>query len=91
MVPPDGALAASGGRARAAERAVKAVTANQSRFWYGSKAVETSTDKAPPRILILEPDSKDRATLLSYAVKGWQGAAVQSTAAARALNRGSGS
>lgn len=32
-----------------------------------------------PRILILEPDAKVRATLLRYAVKGWQGAAVQST------------
>jgi len=33
----------------------------------------------PPRILILEPDSKVRSTLLRYAVKGWPGAAVQST------------
>jgi serine/threonine protein kinase len=32
-----------------------------------------------PRILIVEPDSKARSTLLRYAVKGWQGAAVQST------------
>jgi serine/threonine protein kinase len=32
-----------------------------------------------PRILILEPDNKVRSTLLRYAVKGWQGAAVQST------------
>jgi serine/threonine protein kinase len=29
--------------------------------------------------LILEPDAKVRAALLRYAVKGWQGAAVQST------------
>jgi len=40
--------------------------------------VETSADNAP-RILILEPDSKARSSLLRYAVKGWQGAAVQST------------
>jgi serine/threonine protein kinase len=40
--------------------------------------VEPSADNAP-RILILEPDSKVRSTLLRYAVKGWQGAAVQST------------
>jgi serine/threonine protein kinase len=40
--------------------------------------VETSADNAP-RILILEPDNKVRASLLRYAVKGWQGAAVQST------------
>jgi len=40
--------------------------------------VEPSIDNAP-RILILEPDSKVRSTLLRYAVKGWQGAAVQST------------
>jgi serine/threonine protein kinase len=32
-----------------------------------------------PRILILEPDNKVRSTLLRYAVKGWHGAAVQST------------
>ena len=32
-----------------------------------------------PRILIVEPDNKVRSTLLRYAVKGWQGAAVQST------------
>ena len=32
-----------------------------------------------PRILIVEPDNKIRATLLRYAVKGWQGASVQST------------
>jgi eukaryotic-like serine/threonine-protein kinase len=32
-----------------------------------------------PRILILEPDNKVRSALLRYAVKGWQGAAVQST------------
>jgi eukaryotic-like serine/threonine-protein kinase len=35
-----------------------------------------------PRILILEPDSKIRSTLLRYAVKGWQGASVQSTSGA---------
>jgi serine/threonine protein kinase len=40
--------------------------------------VETSRDNAP-RILIVEPDSAVRSTLLRYAVKGWQGAAVQST------------
>jgi serine/threonine protein kinase len=40
--------------------------------------VEPFTDNAP-RILILEPDTKVRSTLLRYAVKGWQGAAVQST------------
>jgi serine/threonine protein kinase len=40
--------------------------------------VKPLTDNAP-RILILEPDSKVRSTLLRYAVKGWQGAAVQST------------
>lgn len=33
----------------------------------------------PPRILILEPDAKVRASVLRFAVKGWQGAAVQST------------
>jgi eukaryotic-like serine/threonine-protein kinase len=32
-----------------------------------------------PRILILEPDNKVRSALLRYVVKGWQGAAVQST------------
>ncbi len=32
-----------------------------------------------PRILILESDGKTRSTLLRYAVKGWQGASVQST------------
>ena len=57
---------------------MKAVTAKQSRCWYGSEAVETTADNVP-RILILEPDNKDRSTLLGYAVKGWQGAAVQST------------
>lgn len=46
--------------------------------WYGSPAVEPFRDNAP-RILILEPDNKVRSTLLRYAVKGWQGAAVQST------------
>jgi serine/threonine protein kinase len=40
--------------------------------------VEPPRDNAP-RILILEPDAKVRSTLLRYAVKGWQGAAVQST------------
>jgi eukaryotic-like serine/threonine-protein kinase len=40
--------------------------------------VEPFADNAP-RILILEPDNKVRSTLLRYAVKGWQGAAVQST------------
>jgi serine/threonine protein kinase len=39
--------------------------------------VEPHSDNAP-RILILEPDSKVRSTLLRFAVKGWQGAAVQS-------------
>jgi len=38
--------------------------------------VEPFRDNAP-RILILEPDNKVRSTLLRYAVKGWQGAAVQ--------------
>jgi serine/threonine protein kinase len=42
--------------------------------------VEPFADNAP-RILILEPDSKVRSTLLRYAVKGWHGAAVQSTSA----------
>jgi serine/threonine protein kinase len=40
--------------------------------------VEPSADNAP-RILILEPDNKVRSSLLRYAVKGWQGAAVSST------------
>jgi serine/threonine protein kinase len=40
--------------------------------------VEASSDNAP-RILILEPDTKIRSNLLRFAVKGWQGAAVQST------------
>jgi serine/threonine protein kinase len=40
--------------------------------------VEPFADNSP-RILILEPDNKVRSTLLRYAVKGWQGAAVQST------------
>lgn len=39
--------------------------------------MEPSSDNAP-RILILEPDNKVRASLLRYAVKGWQGAAVSS-------------
>ena len=42
------------------------------------EVVETLDNNAP-RILILEPDAKIRATLLRFAVKGWQGAAVQST------------
>ena len=62
----------------AAPLAVKAITARQSQCWYGSGAVDPTADNAP-RILILEPDNKDRPTLLRYAVKGWQGAAVQST------------
>ena len=57
---------------------MKAVTARQFRSWYGSAAVEPFSDNAP-RILILEPDNKVRSTLLRYAIKGWQGAAVQST------------
>jgi serine/threonine protein kinase len=57
---------------------VKAVTAQQFRTWYGFPAVEPFADN-PPRILILEPDGKVRSSLLRYAVKGWQGAAVQST------------
>jgi serine/threonine protein kinase len=57
---------------------VKTVTAKQSRCWYGSEAVEPTPDNAP-RILILEPDSSARSTLLRYAVKGWHGAAVSST------------
>lgn len=57
---------------------MKGVTASPLRSWYGSEAVEAFTDTAP-RILILEPDNKVRSTLLRYAVKGWQGAAVQST------------
>ena len=40
--------------------------------------MEPFSDNAP-RILILEPDNKVRSALLRYAVKGWQGAAVQST------------
>lgn len=40
--------------------------------------MEASNSNAP-RILIVEPDSKIRATLLRYAVKGWHGASVQST------------
>jgi serine/threonine protein kinase len=36
-------------------------------------------DDSTPRILIIEPDHKVRSTVLRYAVKGWQGAAVQST------------
>ena len=55
-----------------------AVTAGLSRDWYGFPAVEPFTDNAP-RILILEPDNKVRSTLLRYAVKGWHGAAVQSS------------
>jgi serine/threonine protein kinase len=40
-------------------------------------AVDPLSDNAP-RILILEPDTKIRSQLLRFAVKGWQGAAVQS-------------
>jgi serine/threonine protein kinase len=40
--------------------------------------VEPFADNAP-RILILEPDNEVRSALLRYAVKGWHGAAVQST------------
>jgi serine/threonine protein kinase len=40
--------------------------------------VEPFADTAP-RVLILEPDNKVRSMLLRYAVKGWQGATVQST------------
>ena len=36
-------------------------------------------DSTPSRILIVEPDSKIRAMLLRFVVKGFQGAAVQST------------
>jgi len=57
---------------------VKGVTAPQLRNWYGSETLEPSADNAP-RILILEPDIKVRSALLRYAIKGWQGAAVQST------------
>ncbi len=57
---------------------MKAVTASARRTWYGAAAVEPFSDNAP-RILILEPDNKVRSALLRYAVKGWQGAAVQST------------
>jgi serine/threonine protein kinase len=57
---------------------VKAVTAKRLLNRYGSTAVEPFRDNAP-RILIVEPDTKVRSTLLRYAVKGWQGAAVQST------------
>ena len=42
--------------------------------------MEPSSSGAP-RILILEPDAKLRAALLRYAVKGWQGSAVQSMGA----------
>lgn len=40
--------------------------------------MEAARDNAP-RILIVEPDSTVRSTLLRYCVKGWQGASVQST------------
>jgi serine/threonine protein kinase len=40
--------------------------------------VKPFADNAP-RILILEPDNEARSTLLRHAVKGWHGAAVQST------------
>jgi serine/threonine protein kinase len=59
---------------------VKAVTARKLRNWYVFAAMEPFDDNAP-RILILEPDNNVRSTLLRYAVKGWQGAAVQSTSA----------
>ena len=42
--------------------------------------MEPSSDTAP-RILVLERDPKFRSTLLRFAVKGWQGAAVQSMVA----------
>ena len=45
------------------------------RNWYGSETLEPSADNAP-RILILEPDIKVRSSLLRYAIKGWQGAAL---------------
>lgn len=54
------------------------ITARPPRVCYGAAAVEPSRDNAP-RILIAEPDSSVRSTLLRYAVKGWQGASVQST------------
>ena len=63
------------------------VTAELSRNWYGFTAVKPFGDN-PPRILILEPDSKVRSTLLRYAVKGWHGAAVQSTSATLADSLG---
>ena len=37
-----------------------------------------SPSSSAPRILILESDGKIRSTLLRFAVKGWQGASVQS-------------
>ena len=45
--------------------------------------MEPFSDSAP-RILILESDSKIRATLLRYVVKGWKGTAVQSMSASLA-------
>jgi serine/threonine protein kinase len=45
--------------------------------------VEPFEDNAP-RILILEPDNKVRSNLLRYAIKGWEGAAVQSTSSSLA-------
>ena len=42
--------------------------------------MEPSSDTAP-RILVLERDPKLRSTLLRFAVKGWQGASVQSMTA----------
>jgi hypothetical protein len=57
---------------------VKAVTARLKQRCYGSAAVNPFRDNEP-RILILEPDNKVRSALLRYVVKGWQGAAVQST------------
>jgi len=53
------------------------VTPEALRVCYGADAVEPSSENAP-RILILEPDTKIRSNLLRFAVKGWQGAAVQS-------------
>ena len=57
---------------------MKAVTARLKQGCYGSAAVNPFRDNEP-RILILEPDNKVRSALLRYVVKGWQGAAVQST------------
>ena len=54
-----------------------AVTPSKSHICYGFAPVEPFSNSAP-RILILESDTKLRSTLLRYAVKGWQGTAVQS-------------